>query len=99
MDAPRAVTQCPHCSGAISISVTSVSTITGASAAKPQPSIPNGLVPVDNLVTCRDCGEENLAWQKSKLGKNYLCRGLAKDGRFYASRREFHDCPARTSRY
>lgn len=81
------------------VSGTSSNAIGQSAPAKPQtaPTAPNGLVPVDNLVTCRNCGQENLAWQKSKLGKPYLCLGVMKDGKAYASRREFHECPARGS--
>jgi len=44
-------------------------------------------------VTCRRCGEGNLAWEKSKLGKWYLCRThLGADGKHYANRKEFHKC-------
>jgi len=92
-DSPKTVTRCPHCAGLISIVIETAPPLTPK--APPQQTAPNGLVPVDSLVKCRSCGDENLAWQKSKTGKSYLCRGVMKDGRAYASRREFHECPAR----
>lgn len=94
------ITKCPHCSGVLSVRVELEQPV-AANTATPKPTTPttapNGLVPVDNLVTCRRCGRENLAWQKSKTGKNYLCLGVIKDGQAYASRREFHECTARGS--
>lgn len=99
------VSKCPHCSGVVSIKIE----LAKAIAQTPEPARtaapnntrsnpPDGLVPVSGLVACQRCGREDLAWQKSnKTGKNYLCLGVVKNGQAYASRREFHQCPARGS--
>lgn len=40
----------------------------------PQPQVAhNGLVPVDGLVNCQRCGQDNLAWRKS-LKTGFLVR-------------------------
>jgi len=50
-------------------------------------------VTVEATATCKRCGCRNLAWQKGKSGKWYLCitrRTL--DGKVEADRRGFHQC-------
>jgi len=52
-------------------------------------------VSADKLVTCKRCGEKNLAWQLSRKGSYYLCRVFLRDGLYTVDRSDFHDCPGR----
>jgi len=50
-------------------------------------------VPVQALTKCNRCGEDGLAWQVGKSGKNYLCTARQRaDGSYEADRRGFHVC-------
>lgn len=50
-------------------------------------------IAVDRTVECKRCGRANLAWQKGKSGKWYLCvTRKVDDGKLEADRHEFHKC-------
>lgn len=52
-----------------------------------------GMIEVDRTVTCKRCGDEQVAWVKSaKTGKFYLVAAYLDDGHVIANRFGFHKC-------
>jgi hypothetical protein len=85
---------CPHCGRVIVLMKPEPVPVERTQEPTSQQAAPasRDWVEVAGLVKCNRCGGANLAWQKSRLGKSYLCVGREENGRFYANRRQFHNC-------
>src|SRR5437868_14061769 len=85
---------CTHCGCVLELVESTTPTPRSKNTSQPSTSGAGNWLEVDKLATCNRCRERSLAWQKSKSGKFYLCRGRqGEDGKFYANRKEFHACP------
>jgi ribosomal protein S27E len=87
---------CPHCGKGlelIRVPGGGLTKPTADASTRPEPKADADVDP-QKLVKCDRCGEEGLAWAKSKKGKFYLRRieTDATTGLIYARRKEFHSC-------
>lgn len=85
-------TTCPHCGKPIVLLKSTTMPEPGQGQAAPAGD-PHADFMVKKTVACKRCGEEGLAWAKSKNGKFYLCRTEKHlDGTIWSLRKQLHRC-------